>query len=70
MAWLMRLSLVIMKAVAAAMLLALVLVSPAYAILRPRLPHRTLPPQGGSAIVIVGDSFSQAQANSPSSFGH
>jgi hypothetical protein len=68
MAWLMRLSLVIMKAVAAAMLLALVLVSPAYAILRPRLPHRTLPPQGGSAIVIVGDSFSRAQANSPSLF--
>jgi hypothetical protein len=64
----MRLSLVVMKTVAAAVVLALVLASPAYAILRPRLPHRTLPPQGGWTIVIGDDTFSQAQANSPSSF--
>ena len=69
MAWLMRQSLIVMKTVVAVMVLALVLASPAYAILRPRLPHRTLPPEGGSVIVIVGDSFSQAQATSPSSFG-
>jgi len=46
-AWLMQRKWVVMKTAVAVILLGFVFSSSAHAILRPRFPHRTLPPLGG-----------------------
>ena len=54
----MHISVGIMKTVVAVILLALALSCNAHAFLRPRFPHRTMPPAaGGSFIYTVDDSI-------------
>jgi hypothetical protein len=62
----MQINMVIMKIALAVLLLALALSSSAHAFLRPRFPHRTYPPVGGtnSAHLIVDDSIRTARSTS------
>jgi hypothetical protein len=61
----MQLNPVNMKSLAIGILFGLALTLPAQAFLRPRLPHRTRPPYGEPAIIIVNDdSVRQAIAHS------
>ena len=54
----MHISVGIMKTAAAVILLALALSCNAHAFLRPRFPHRTMPPgAGGNSIFTVDDSI-------------
>jgi hypothetical protein len=46
-AWLMQRKCIVMKTAVVVILVGFVLSSSAHAILRPRFPHRTLPPLGG-----------------------
>ena len=55
----------IMKTATAAFLLALALSSPALAVLRPRVPHRTPPPAGGGyTFIVIDDSIRKAARTS------
>ena len=48
---------VIMKSAVLSLALILALSSSAFAILRPRFPHRPMPPYDGQVIIIVDDAI-------------